>query len=655
MSKQITRIILCIGNFRDVHNAHYTWLYNQEALEKEGFCCFDTTNICICNPYNNTENKELLLRTQSNIEKNFANAHTLLIFSGSYTINPELIIPNVKQLKCLFPKATISAFYALAPRQYARRALLLWQTLNTQTSLLQGQQRLGCPVNAPTSDAIATLRRLLPSQHIALHAHIGTDRSEQEALQIFYQFCGIAINTSKYINYNVPESFFDTEKLAYKEEHLSSTERYHIWYANSLQVPSSAMPFQLFATQSIAKQFAQASQKDSANLKKLMQLPKGWSDTIEDSVIKIDDFCINEQVYQDFCSDISIVHCKQIYEKLTHTPVHFLTLPERFIYKVCSTHLNNKYEPHILPWENATLSVLTPTCNHKDFIARNIESIAAQQLTVPFIHIIADDNSTDGTQEIILEYARKYPHIVPLFKNSATADAADNYYNLFSHARTPFVAICDGDDYVTSPLKLQKQLDFLMANPSYSMCFHPVQVTYENNTKAQRVYPSQEQLPRGIQDKYYLADLLKSNFIQTNSVMYRWRFKDGLPPWFTTRLAPGDWYWHLLHAELGHIGFMNEVMAVYHRHTNAYYFSAENTHSSVAHRLKHGLAELNVYATINEHFCEKYMRYLEPLILGVYSDFLRHYQKSGDDSLLQQAISTYPAFGQRFLAYLKTL
>jgi hypothetical protein len=90
--------------------------------------------------------------------------------------------------------------------------------------------------------------------------------------------------------------------------------------------------------------------------------------------------------------------------------------------------------------------------------------------------------------------------------------------------RSPYVAICDGDDYFTDPLKLQLQADFLDAHKDCGLCFHVVRVVYEDFPEREHLYPPVEQLPRGIRTFYYLSDLIKRNLIQTNSAMYRWRF-----------------------------------------------------------------------------------------------------------------------------------
>jgi len=295
--------------------------------------------------------------------------------------------------------------------------------------------------------------------------------------------------------------------------------------------------------------------------------------------------------------------------------------------------------------------VLTLTQNHAPFIMDCMDSVLAQQTAFPVQHIIVDDRSTDDTRHIIYEYAQKYDSILPLFLPSYQA-GGKNVRVLFDACRSPFAALCDGDDYFTDPQKLQKQVDFLTANPDCGLCFHPVQVVYEDGTQRQRIYPPLELLPRGVRSHYYLADLLQANIIQTNSVMYRWRFREGLPDWFRSDLVPGDWYWHILHAEMGKIGFLNEIMGVYRRHPASVYYSAE-IDSTIIHRLKHGMKELACYDAVNSHFSNKYIRRLQGLANGVFADFFNYLLRTDDSTVLNEAIEKYPQFAAGFLQELR--
>ncbi len=220
-------------------------------------------------------------------------------------------------------------------------------------------------------------------------------------------------------------------------------------------------------------------------------------------------------------------------------------------------------------------------------------------------------------------------------------------------ARTPYVALCDGDDYFTDPYKLQTQVDFMEAHPECGLCFHPVKVVYEDGSGRERIYPPLEEMPRGVREFYYLADLMRVNFIQTNSVMYRWRFTEGLPDWFVPDLVPGDWYWHLLHAETGKIGFINKVMSVYRRHTASLFYASEI--SPKANRLKHGLSELRSYDVINKHFKGRYAKVLQPLANNVFANFLEHYMETGDNGPLTTANERFPELAKVFFSEVKVM
>ena len=137
------------------------------------------------------------------------------------------------------------------------------------------------------------------------------------------------------------------------------------------------------------------------------------------------------------------------------------------------------------------IAIACTTYNHEKYIARAIESFLMQQVNEPFEIHICDDASTDNTQAIITAYQKKYPHIIKanlLRKNLWQKGYAISKYVLFPAISAEYVALCEGDDYFTDPLKLQKQIDFLDKNKEYAICFHPVKVIHDNGKKTE-IFP----------------------------------------------------------------------------------------------------------------------------------------------------------------------
>ena len=207
------------------------------------------------------------------------------------------------------------------------------------------------------------------------------------------------------------------------------------------------------------------------------------------------------------------------------------------------------------------VSVLCITYNHVNFIRQALDGFVMQKTNFPFEVIVHDDASTDGTTDIIREYAKKYPDIIkPIFQteNQWSKGVCFGPIYIWPKIQGEYVAINEGDDYWTDPLKLQKQVDFLDKHPDYSVCFHPVHVVWEDKRMPDYLFPSPKH--RFHKTTLKLSDLLKHNFIQTNSVMYRWRKNnlDCIP----MGILPSDWYMHLFHAQVGKIGFLPDVMSV---------------------------------------------------------------------------------------------
>ncbi|MBC7404823.1 MAG: glycosyltransferase [Cytophaga sp.] len=218
------------------------------------------------------------------------------------------------------------------------------------------------------------------------------------------------------------------------------------------------------------------------------------------------------------------------------------------------------------------LSVCIITYNHAKYIRECIDSILEQQLTVPWEIVIADDHSTDGTREIIQEYQKKYPDLIRLILQKKNVGAEQNWLDLLANPKSKYLLYAEGDDFFTDLSKLQTQVAFLESHSEYSICFHPVRIMYEDGSVPDEIYPTPDMQAK---KQFTIQALLAHNFMQTNSVMYRWRFanqdvRNILP----RNIAPGDWYLHLLHAQVGKIGYIERVMAVYRRHEGGVMWNA---------------------------------------------------------------------------------
>lgn len=113
--------------------------------------------------------------------------------------------------------------------------------------------------------------------------------------------------------------------------------------------------------------------------------------------------------------------------------------------------------------------------NHEPYLRQCLDGFVMQQTNFRFEAIVHDDASTDGSAAIIREYAAKYPDIIkPIYETENLYSKRDGSLRriINAHTRGKYVASCEGDDYWTDPLKLQKQVDFLDANPGFSMCTH---------------------------------------------------------------------------------------------------------------------------------------------------------------------------------------
>jgi glycosyltransferase involved in cell wall biosynthesis len=222
------------------------------------------------------------------------------------------------------------------------------------------------------------------------------------------------------------------------------------------------------------------------------------------------------------------------------------------------------------------VSVHIITYNQKQFIHETLLSVLNQDYENLEI-VVADDGSTDGTAEIILEYARQYPgKIVPLV-GGPNLGITRNCNRGLAACKGKYIAFLGGDD-IFLPHKLSKQVEWLEADDARVLCYHDIE--YFDSASGKRLCSGFEKSkPRSGG-----ADLLIKHglFFGGSSVMVRNPrhlniiFNADIP-------VASDWlFWfEVVEKNQGKLGLVEGVYARYRRHA-----------ASVTARGDHGLHDM---------------------------------------------------------------
>lgn len=213
------------------------------------------------------------------------------------------------------------------------------------------------------------------------------------------------------------------------------------------------------------------------------------------------------------------------------------------------------------------LSVCIITYNHNLFLRQAIDSVIMQEANYSFEIVVADDDSKDGTTNIVLEYQRLYPEIlkVLLSKDNLgkhTNNGRLNMIRSMRFSRGKYIALLEGDDYWTDPHKLQQQLDFLELHNEYSGVFHDTMRYTEgdiNEFKPWREHKNKLD--------FNLHDIISPlTQIHTSSFMFRKQNILKLPEFFLNTQS-GDIPLFVLSALYGPFRRIPEFMSVYRKNS----------------------------------------------------------------------------------------
>lgn len=125
--------------------------------------------------------------------------------------------------------------------------------------------------------------------------------------------------------------------------------------------------------------------------------------------------------------------------------------------------------------ENKPLvSVDMITYKHEAYIKQAIEGVLMQETNFEYDLIISDDCSPDNTAQIVNEIISNHAkgHLIKYFRHKKNLGMHANGMFALQQCKGKYIACCEGDDYWTDPLKLQKQIDFLENNLEFSLVGH---------------------------------------------------------------------------------------------------------------------------------------------------------------------------------------
>lgn len=256
------------------------------------------------------------------------------------------------------------------------------------------------------------------------------------------------------------------------------------------------------------------------------------------------------------------------------------------------------------------VDISVATYNHGRYIGQALESIATQKTNFPFRILVSDDCSTDNSKEIISEYAAKYPGIVfPTFQEKNLGALGNGYSNMCK-LRAKYAATCDGDDYWIDPYKLQKQVDFLEANPDFALVFTDAEVLDQLQSKETHMLP-ENKYPKLTKDVFTVEDIILAeiNIAPTPTLLFRNVLPQPIPRFFLESLS-ADLFLQIMVCDKGKAKYLREKTAVYRHHEGGITKSVEGM-------LKGERGREILFNNLNKYFNYKYDKYFKQRLLAI--------------------------------------
>jgi len=205
------------------------------------------------------------------------------------------------------------------------------------------------------------------------------------------------------------------------------------------------------------------------------------------------------------------------------------------------------------------VSICMITYNHESFIKKAIEGVLMQVTDFDIELLISNDCSPDNTHKVIEEVRNNHAkkHLINYINHETNVGMMTNFISTLQACTGDFVCVCEGDDYWTDPLKLQKQVAVLQENQDCHICF-------TDNSKLLPDGNISPAISKNIAVKTNFEDLIQGNFIANLTMMYRQTDLSSIPDYFY-QFKIGDWplFLWLLNKTNNKVYYLKEDTAMY--------------------------------------------------------------------------------------------
>lgn len=271
--------------------------------------------------------------------------------------------------------------------------------------------------------------------------------------------------------------------------------------------------------------------------------------------------------------------------------------------------------------DETMVSIICNAYNHEKYIRDALDGFVMQKTDFPFEVLVHDDASTDRTADIIREYEKRYPNIIkPIYQTENQYSKGCGAVGKIQRARATgkYIALCEGDDYWTDPLKLQKQVDAMERHLEVDICAH---ASYGVNAAAKEI---KTEFAPADKDSVLSAENVicgGGGYVATSSLLYRRQLDDNIPEF---RKSMNIDYALQIHGSLrGGMLFLRDNMSCYRMRAVGSWSSRNYENIGLTINFLNRLCKM--LNTLNDFTNKEYESIIKQIILG--HEFKKHLLK----------------------------